>query len=566
MKLLVFLSFAGQLYLLTQTVPVPQDVSPAQPREQLARFAGKVLNAQGGIPIANATLMLQSQGSARASKYVSVSGSDGAFVFDRVEPGTYSLYAERRGFLGQYYGARSPGGHGTPLTLPAAGKEVLLKLTPQGIISGKVTDEVGEPVDKASVVLMHWGHSQGKRVLVVAGGGFVNDLGEYRVAGISPGSYYIAVRRNATKTGFTMMRADVPSARLPAGPEEGYQTTYYPSSISPDGAGTVQVVAGAEINGVDIQLRKARVFRVRGRVQGAAGTPVAEARVALVPEQPKSILAMSSLGGQPIPGGEFEITGVLPGSYELAAEVSQGGHTLYARQLITVTDHDVADIVVRIPVLFDVHGRVRVDEEDGQGTLPLQKFPLERLRVWLLATAGLGIGIPEAPVQADGSFILRSIVPDRFRVSVSGISPGWYVKSILVGGTDCPDAVANFPGGDIDVVLAMGTAELAGTVRGDDDKPVPDAAITVIPDQESNRGNRYRATESDQNGQFKLTALVPGRYRIFAWEDLDLEAAPDPELLQYFESKAIAVDLAKNGNETVQLKIIPTEEVANVRH
>ena len=30
--------------------------------------------------------------------------------------------------------------------------------------------------------------------------------------------------------------------------------------------------------------------------------------------------------------------------------------------------------------------------------------------------------------------------------------------------------------------------------------------------------------------------------------------------------KAIAIDLAKNGNETVQLKIIPTEEVAKVRH
>jgi len=571
MKFLVFLWFAGQLHLLAQAVPVAGNPTRAQPPERLATLAGKVLNAQGGTPAAEATLTLRSEASGRASKYVSVSGPDGAFFIHRVEPGTYSLIAEKRGFLPEHYGARRPGGRGIRLTLPEDGelKDVILKLTPQAIISGKVTDEEGEPVDKMSVVLMRWGYSQSKRVLVPTGGGFVNDLGEYRIANISPGTYYIAARRHATTTGFRVMLADAPLATGPETPDESYQTTYYPSSISPEGAATLQVAPGAEIRGVDIRLRKARVFRVRGRVEdNATGQLVAEARVALVPEQPRSILSMSSLGGRPIPGGEFEISGVLPGSYDLVAQVDRGGQTLSARQFVTVTDRNVAGIVVRIPVPFDVHGRVRLYERDPQMAVPLvqQTFPLERLRLGLFPAERLGIGTPEARVQVDGSFTLRGIVPDSFRFSLSGSPPGWYVKSILVGGRDCPDGVADLPGGDVEVVLAMGAAELTGTVRNVDDKPAAGAVVALAPAEERRQGrwSLYRATQADQNGQFELRDLVPGSYKVFAWEDLDLEVAHDLELRRHFESKAIAISLDENGRETAELKAIPTEEVAKV--
>jgi hypothetical protein len=452
MKLLAFLWFAGQLHLLGQPGSVAANPTPAQSRERLATVAGKVLNAQGGASVAKAALTLRSEGSARTSKYVSVSGPDGAFLIDRVEPGTYSLYAEKRGFLTQHHGARRAGGRGIPLTLREGDelKEVVLKLTPQATISGKVTDEAGEPVDKISVVLMRWGYSQGKRVLVPAGGGLVNDLGEYRIANIGPGNYYLAARSNVTTTGFSLMHADAPSATLPEAPEESYQTTYYPSSISPEGAATVEVAPGVEIRGVDIQFRKARVFRVRGLVEdGATGQAAAEARVALVPEQPRSIWGMSSLGGRPIPGGEFEITGVLPGSYDLVAQVNRGGQTLYARQFVTVHDRNVRGIIVRIPVAFDVHGRVRLLERDPGVAAPSveQTFLLEGLRLGLRTAERLGVGFPEARVRADGSFIVRSVVPDRFFFSLSGLPPRWYVKSILVGGRDCLDRVADLPGG-----------------------------------------------------------------------------------------------------------------------
>lgn len=566
MNLFVFLWLAAQVHLSAQVVAVAGGPSQDQSQERLVTVVGKVLHASGGAPVPKVTLTLRSEGSTQASKYVAVSGLDGAFLIDRVEPGTYSLYAEKRGFLTQQYGSRRPGGRGIPLTLPEGTelKDVVLKVTPQGIVSGKVTDEAGEPLDKMSVVLMRWGYSQGKRVLVIAGGCFVNDLGEYRIANISPGNYYLAARRNLTSTGFSVMRADIPSATLPETAEEGYQTTYYPSSLNPAEAATVQVAAGADIGGKDIRLRKARVFRVRGQVEdGATGRPVAEARVALVPDQPRSILGMSSFGGKPIPGGEFEINGVLPGSYDLVAEVRQGGHTLYARQWVTVTDHNVTGIIVRIPVPVDVRGRVRLYEREPQPSVSSfqQNFPLERLRIVLLTVERLGVGIPEARVHADGSFLLSGIVPDRFRISLSGVPASWYVKSIHVAGTECPGSVADLPGGDVEIVLSMGTAKLTGTVRDEDGKTVPGAVVALVSEGTS---GLQRTAKSDQNGAFVVRDLAPGAYRVLAWEDLDSEWAFDPELRRHFDSKAMDVRLVENGHDILELKAIPTEEVAKV--
>jgi hypothetical protein len=113
--------------------------------------------------------------------------------------------------------------------------------------------------------------------------------------------------------------------------------------------------------------------------------------------------------------------------------------------------------------------------------------------------------------------------------------------------------------------VAMGAAELTGTVRDVDNKLVPGAVVALVPDEERRQGmGGYRGTQSDQNGRFELRDLVPGRYKVFAWEVLDPEVPLDREFRWHFESKAMAVTLAENGRETVELKAIPTEEVARV--
>gem|GEM_PF-5863166 len=120
------------------------------------------------------------------------SDAEGKFSIDNVEPGRYWLSAERQGFVKMDYGARRPSVPGTVLTLEA-GKDLtglMFKLVPQGIIAGRVLDDEGEPLSGVMVQVLQQRYMQRRKRLVPAAAGVqTNDLGEYRVANLSPGEY-----------------------------------------------------------------------------------------------------------------------------------------------------------------------------------------------------------------------------------------------------------------------------------------------------------------------------------------------------------------------------------------
>src|SRR5262245_9348803 len=65
--------------------------------------------------------------------------SQGRFILKNLEPGSYSLTAQRNGFARQMYGERAPGRGGTPLTIVAGQelKDVIFRLIPTGAVSGR---------------------------------------------------------------------------------------------------------------------------------------------------------------------------------------------------------------------------------------------------------------------------------------------------------------------------------------------------------------------------------------------------------------------------------------------
>ena len=272
MKLLTILLLLGATHLTAQVTPATGTPGGDNQRKRPAKVEGKMVNSTSGMPVGRVTLTLRSDDSAQALKFIATSDTEGSFVFDHVEPGRYTLYGEKPGFLQEYYRAGRATGRGTPLTLSEGQlmKELLFKLTPQGVISGKATDETGEPMDKVSIMVMRWGYSRGRRRLLPVGGALSNDLGDYRIANLKPGTYYLSAHRMASTVNRRILHADVPTATLPETPEESYQTTYYPSSIDPAGAGALQVAPGSELRGVDIRFRKTRVFHVRAatKLQG----------------------------------------------------------------------------------------------------------------------------------------------------------------------------------------------------------------------------------------------------------------------------------------------------------
>src|SRR5207302_6633510 len=121
---------------------------------------------------------------------------EGKFSIENIDPGRYTLAAERQGFVNQNYGARRPSGPGTPLDLKAEQtmKGLAFKMTPQGVIAGRVLDDEGEPVSGVSIQVLQYRYLMGKKRLIPAATTLVlaNDLGEFRAPNLSPGRYYVA--------------------------------------------------------------------------------------------------------------------------------------------------------------------------------------------------------------------------------------------------------------------------------------------------------------------------------------------------------------------------------------
>ena len=57
--------------------------------------------------------------------------------------------------------------------------DLLMRLTPHGVITGRVLDDEGEPVPNANVQVLRQQYMQGRRQMSRINGGSTNDLGEY---------------------------------------------------------------------------------------------------------------------------------------------------------------------------------------------------------------------------------------------------------------------------------------------------------------------------------------------------------------------------------------------------
>lgn len=209
-------AFAG-LAILCLNLSAQTATSGGSPE---ARVEGKMENLVGSAPIEGVALALQplSSPGEQQPRYVATSDQHGVFVIDHIKPGVYWLHASRDGFLEQNFGAKRITDLGTQLTLESGQNlnALVFALTPQGVITGKVVGETGEPMKNVPITKAQRGYLPGKSNLRPIAGGSTNDLGEYRIVGLLPGNYYAQAHGGvATQSGLQITNAGAPSAILP---------------------------------------------------------------------------------------------------------------------------------------------------------------------------------------------------------------------------------------------------------------------------------------------------------------------------------------------------------------
>ncbi|HWQ54383.1 MAG TPA: carboxypeptidase regulatory-like domain-containing protein [Bryobacteraceae bacterium] len=521
-------------------------ILPCWAQTEQCSVEGQVFSLATGEPVKKAQIMLRPMGSSSRQPYGALTDAGGRFLLADVPAGRYVLTAERAGFVQSEYGAGGVSRRGGTITLAPGQrlKDVVFRLTPHGVVTGRVLDEDGEPVAGVQVQAMRYGYIQGRRMLRPAASSTTNDIGEYRLAGLPPGRFYLS----ATYRAAAMFGG--------GGSADQYAPTYYPGTADPAAAAPVQVVQGNQLRGMDFALTRTRTVRVSGRVSNPDATGGSRNVMVFLMPRGGGMGGYSSRNSSVVQEGRFEIAGVTPGAYTIAAHWYEEGQRYTASQPIDVGNAGVDDVNLTLAPGFELSGRVRIEGA--------AEAPLGDARVSLRPANELALAPPMGGrVQPDGSFQLNAVAPDHYRVMVFGMPESCYLKSARLGDSEMLEngATVNAGAGRLEIVLSSAGGLVEGLALDEKQQPVPGAVVVLVPDERRrDRLELFKNVNADQHGRFTIQGIAPGDYRLFAWQDVDSGAWQDPEFLKPFERSAATVSLKENGRETVQLKVLASQE------
>jgi protocatechuate 3,4-dioxygenase beta subunit len=523
---------------------------------EMCTISGIVADALTGLPLGKAEVVAEHVGSHDPGASTTTDAR-GNFLMIEIDPGQYRLSVKRSGYLETHYGAKRPSGTGTTLTLTTGQKieDLTIKLTPFGVIAGTVRDSDGEPMADVTVGLLTVLYSAGRRRVQWYDSVGTDDLGQYRIANLEPGKYYVSAEARSRDENLPLAVVDH-SAKSENPPEFPIQT-FYPGTADPSAARPIELAAGARLTGVDIAFIRSPVHRVAVHIDALKGL-VVSASLNHATEGFGEIGRSRPVGT----GGDVEISGVPPGSYVMRISAYEPGKPfdgtidLFGRNgcdtsvPLSVGRDDVADVRVVAAGCAEVEGHIAFEGDKKPQTCGGDCVAFDE-----------GLQGHNAFLKPDGSFRLL-LSPGHHSIDLAGMQNGFYVRSIRSGNQDVLRngfTAASSEHVELEVVLASDGGHVEGSVSDADDKPVGGATVVLIPNDPGLRPrlDYTRVSITDQTGHYELKSAAPGEYRLFAWDDIDKDSWLDPDVMKDYEAKGEPVIVKVKDSQTVKLHVIP---------
>lgn len=535
------LLLAAQFLFSAHLTPAQSSTSSSCP----CTLRGSVVDSVSGQPVPHALVSLSGTSSRAA-----LTDSEGKFQFEGLPAGSVILEAGKPGFLTQDPVARwYP--TSAELQLAPDSPSALLKLIPEGVIFGQVSDENGEPLEGFSISFFQRG--AGRRGL---GLGFnmlhrpviTDDQGKFRIAGLRSGAYYLIARPPQAPAVSITGKSSAPS---------GYSPVFYPSGTEIASAVPVKVPSGGTVQ-ANFSLKRELFIRLSGTVSGYS------------PQQRVSVtLQGPGTSQEPIfnnDTGAFQTNWLPPGVYVLIARAdgfAQDGSGISSVASLRV---DATSSHFGLHLALQPAANIPLVVHNPTGSI------VEYLQSLSLAFALVpkdsgqpGFNQPISPMSPPGTssvvgapLFFPRVAPGAYEL-VTESPPGvsMYAESATWGSTDLfhDDLVvgssASVP--PIEIVVRDDGATLSGTISSGD--PLPPAQVVLLTDKR--RGARLVPAPG---GRFEVSGLAPGIYRVFAIDANANFDYQDPASLAKISSKLQEITLTAKQSASINLELATVEE------
>lgn len=477
----------------TPRMPVqrpPRDprAEPSTPPVGTGTVSGRVVDAATGQPLPRARVRL----SGRAPRSV-LTDAQGVFTFEKVAAGAVNLSAEKAAYVNAMLPdmRRSMRRAGMMLAEGQKLEGLTLSMWRGGGISGRVLDPYGDPIEGVglSAILVPAAGRTNTRSMM-RGSQSTNDIGEFRIGRLEPGTYYLLAmprRQDFGPRGRGMEEEETSTA---------LGRTYYPGVPSVDQAQPITLEKGQSVTGIELTVLETPITKVTGLVTDSKGQAVSGGNI-MVRSAATAAMGWSEGGGQIQEDGSFEMR-LQPGEYILEAMVRPrderaGGGGPQARReqeqgsvKLAVSGEEMSGVVITSGGGATASGRF-VFEGD-------KPPPPNLAQAMVNFTDPNSAGGPSncrmsgrPTVNADGTFLAERIFGTC--IVGAGAPGGWQFKSVLHRGTDITRRPIDFQGGqpmtDLQVVFTDRVGELTFEVSDDAGTDVSEYVVLVFPADKS---------------------------------------------------------------------------------